>query len=232
MLMSLVAMSVMAPSSSSFSSDFSTSPWCSQTLRSLARERGGGEAEDGRIEMILGPMFAGKSTELMRRMRRHKLANLQCIIIKYEKDLRHGEGLDKLATHDNHRVAAVPCSRLYDLFKEASNMDVIGIDEAQFYPDLVAFCEELAEMGKIIILSALDGDFRREPFGAVTSLVPKAESIIKLTAVCKLCHREASFTRRTTADVALEAIGGEEMYMPTCRKCFRAPLPSRETGGE
>ncbi|EKX33348.1 hypothetical protein GUITHDRAFT_158919 [Guillardia theta CCMP2712] len=182
--------------------------------------------------MILGPMFAGKSTELMRRMRRHKLANLQCIIIKYEKDLRHGEGLDKLATHDNHRVAAVPCSRLYDLFKEASSMDVIGIDEAQFYPDLVAFCEELAEMGKIIILSALDGDFRREPFGAVTSLVPKAESIIKLTAVCKLCHQEASFTRRTTADVALEAIGGEEMYMPTCRKCFRAPLPSRETGGE
>lgn len=138
--------------------------------------------------------------------------------------------------------------------------DVVGIDEAQFYPDLIEVCESLADMGvvrpesmqqtppaaledlrlrkrgdavggsvmgarvQVVILSALDGTFQREPFGSVLTLMPRAERITKLSAVCKLCCKEASFTRRTTADTALEAIGGAEMYMPTCRRCFTAPL--------
>jgi hypothetical protein len=116
-----------------------------------------GHDEGGRIEMIVGPMFAGKSTELMRRIRRHKLAYRRCVVIKYAKDMRHGEPETELATHDNHRIKAVPCTKLYDVWNEARDSDVIGIDEAQFYPDLIKFCDEMADAGKIIIICALDG---------------------------------------------------------------------------
>ena len=183
--------------------------------------------EGGRIEMIVGPMFAGKSTELMRRIRRHKLAYRRCVVIKYAKDQRHGENATELSTHDNLRIKAVPCTKLYDAWNEARNSDVIGIDEAQFYPDLIQFCDEMADAGKIIILGALDGDFRREPFGSVLQLAPRAESVTKLSAVCRICGREAAFTRRLTSETALEAIGGAEMYMPTCRKCFTIDLPAQ-----
>ena len=103
-----------------------------------------GQDDGGRIELIVGPMFAGKSTELMRRIRRHKLAYRRCVVIKYAKDLRHGESETELATHDNHRIKAVPCTKLYDAWNEARDSDVIGIDEAQFYPDLIKFCDEMA----------------------------------------------------------------------------------------
>ena len=193
--------------------------------------RGGGldgelDGHCGRIEMIVGPMFAGKSTELMRRIRRHKLAYRRCVVIKYAKDQRHGEPETELSTHDNNRIKALPCTQLYDAWNEARESDVIGIDEAQFYPDLIKFCEEMADAGKIIILAALDGDFQRNPFGAVLQLAPRAESMTKLSAVCRVCGREASFTRRTTDNTETEAIGGAEMYMPTCRKCFRCALPA------
>lgn len=178
--------------------------------------------------MILGPMFAGKSTELMRRIRRHRLANRRCVLIKYSKDVRHGEGRDELSTHDNYRLKAIPTQTLFDVVEEVKDAEVVGIDEAQFYPDLVAFSEQLASQGKIVILAALDATFRREPFGCVGELLPRAECVTKLSAVCRLCRREASFTRRTTEETALEAIGGAEMYMPTCRKCFDAPLPPKE----
>ncbi|KAJ1490894.1 thymidine kinase, partial [Baffinella frigidus] len=133
-----------------------------------------------------GPMFAGKSTELMRRIRRHKLASRKCIVIKYALDVRHGEAIDELATHDNNRIPARPCSRLADVLDEMKDADVVGIDEAQFYPDLVDVCEELANLGKVVILSALDGTFQKEPFGPVLTLLPRAESITKLSAVCKV----------------------------------------------
>ena len=96
--------------------------------------------ECGRIEMIVGPMFAGKSTELMRRIRRHKLAYKRCLVIKYARDQRHGEKETELSTHDNNRISAVPCNNLYDAITEARDSDVIGIDEAQFYPDLIKVC--------------------------------------------------------------------------------------------
>ena len=115
------------------------------------------EAPCGRIEMIVGPMFAGKSTELMRRIRRHELAYRRCVVIKYAKDQRHGEGETQLATHDNHRIRAVPCTKLSEAWSHARDSDVIGVDEAQFYPDLIQFCDEMADAGKIVILAALDG---------------------------------------------------------------------------
>src|SRR5690348_9043635 len=89
---------------------------------------------------------------------------------------------------------------------------------AQF-PDLVEFCEKMADMGKTVIVAALDGTFQRKPFGNVLNLVPLAESVCKLNAVCMLCQKDAAFTKRTVQDTALEVIGGADKYVAVCRAC-------------
>ena len=96
---------------------------------------------------------------------------------------------------------------------------MIGIDEGQFFPDLVEFCEAMANYGKIVIVAALDGTFQMKPFGNVLDLIAVAESVVKLNAVCMLCHRTASFTRRLGTETKVELIGGSDMYISTCRKC-------------
>eukprot|EP00796_Vickermania_ingenoplastis_P010067 gene10067-7037_t len=174
----------------------------------------------GRIELIIGPMFAGKTTELMRRIRREIYARRSCFVIKYVKDTRYSA--EAVASHDQAKLkvhAAV--SRLCDVGDTWEQFDVIGIDEGQFFPDLLPFASRAADAGKTVIVSALDGDYRRQPFGQVCSLVPYCETIDKLTAVCMVCHKcPGSFTRRTINSDEQELIGGAEMYVAACRDCF------------
>lgn len=174
----------------------------------------------GRIELIIGPMFAGKTTELMRRIRREIYARRSCFVIKYDKDTRYSA--EAMASHDQAKLkvhAAV--SRLSDVADRWMAFDVIGIDEGQFFPDLLSFASRAADAGKTVIVSALDGDYRRQPFGQVCSLIPFCEAIDKLTAVCMVCHRApGSFTRRTVSAEEQELIGGAEMYVAACRECF------------
>lgn len=142
-------------------------------------------------------------------------------MVKYAKDDRYSE--DCAATHDQQTWEALPCVDLKSL-KEAYHYEVIGIDEGQFFADLVEFCEEMANAGKIVIVAALDGTFQRKPFGRVIELIPMAESVVKLTAVCMMCHGSASFTRRLGSETQVELIGGADKYISVCRKCFvRSP---------
>ena len=98
---------------------------------------------------------------------------------------------------------------------------MIGIDEGQFFPDIVEFSETMANLGKVVIISALDGTFQRKKFNQILELVPLAECVMKLNAVCMMCAGEAAFTKRIkTNDNRLEVIGGTEMYMAACRECF------------
>ena len=99
---------------------------------------------------------------------------------------------------------------------------MIGIDEGQFFPDLVEFTEKVANLGKIVIVAALDATFQRKVFGPVLDLIPLAESVVKLTSVCMLCHQSASFTRRLGSEQQVELIGGADKYLSVCRKCFFA----------
>lgn len=117
-------------------------------------------------------------------------------------------------------MEAVPATTLYDV-QGIQEADCIGIDEGQFFPDLVQFCEEMANKGKVLVIAALDGTFQRKPFGSVLDLVPMAEDVIKLSAVCMQCHRPASFTKRTVNDTAVEVIGGADKYISVCRSCFQ-----------
>lgn len=163
-------------------------------------------------------MYAGKSTELMRRINRLKIAGKNCLMIKYSRDVRYSE--TDVATHDRQFYAAYPCERLSEASSRVSLYDCIGIDEGQFFPDIVRFCDKLASSGKIVIVAALDGNFMREPFGNILKLVPKAESVIKLTAVCMKCNLDASFSQKIAGDKSkTEDIGGKDKYISTCRRC-------------
>ncbi|XP_043570869.1 thymidine kinase, cytosolic isoform X1 [Chiloscyllium plagiosum] len=174
----------------------------------------------GQIQIIFGPMFSGKSTELMRRVRRFQIAQYQCLVVKYAKDIRYSK--EDLATHDKFTMQAVPATKLSEITQEALKSAVIGIDEGQFFPDCVEFAEEMANKGKTVIVAALDGTFQRKAFGNILNLVPLAESVVKLSAVCMECYREAAYTKRLGSEKEVEVIGGTDMYRATCRRCYFA----------
>lgn len=179
----------------------------------------------GRLELIIGPMFAGKTTELMRRVKREIHARKTCFVIKYSKDTRYND--EHVASHDRSTLKAnASVSSLADVGDRWMSFEVIAIDEGQFYPDLIDFATKAADSGKIVIISALDGDYLRKPFGSICEIVPMCESVDKLTAVCMMCHEApAHFTRRTVQSCQQELIGGAEMYIATCRRCFNDPVP-------
>jgi len=180
--------------------------------RSLSHMNGMGE-----IQLILGPMFSGKTTELLRRMRRYQIARRKCVLIKYVGDTRYDNG-PCVVTHDQEKQEAFATKHLSDV--ETDSFDVIGVDEGQFYPDLVSFCESMANRGKIVIVAGLDGSYLRRPFPTIADLIPLSESIVKLSAICMKCSESAAFTSRLTNETGSEVIGGSDKYMATCRKCF------------
>lgn len=177
---------------------------------------------DGSIEIIIGPMFCGKSTELIRRIRRYEVGKFKCLCIKYEKDVRYEELTASgrhIKTHDQEAYPAITTMTLHDVMDVATTYDVIGIDEAQFFNDLVDFCEQLSNKGKKVVVAGLDGDFLRRSFGRICELIPLAEDVIKLKAICIDCNKDASFTKRLVDNQDLELIGGAKIYKPTCRSC-------------
>ncbi|KAK3705178.1 hypothetical protein QZH41_013974 [Actinostola sp. cb2023] len=172
----------------------------------------------GQIQVIFGPMFSGKTTELLRRIKRYQVANHRCLVVKYDMDTRYN--INGIATHDRQTLAATACSVLYSIKKQALKSSVIGIDEGQFFPDVVEFAEEMASEGKTVIIAALDGTFQRKAFGNILNLVPIAESVVKLNAVCMNCYKDAAFTKRLGQDKRVEVIGGSDKYMSVCRDCY------------
>uniref|UniRef100_A0A8C3SHN6 Thymidine kinase n=1 Tax=Chelydra serpentina TaxID=8475 RepID=A0A8C3SHN6_CHESE len=179
----------------------------------------------GQIQVIFGPMFSGKSTELMRRVRRFQIAQYKCLVIKYAKDTRYCT--DGVSTHDRNTMEALSACYLRDVHQEALGSAVIGIDEGQFFPDIVEFCETMANAGKTVIVAALDGTFQRKAFGSILNLVPLAESVVKLNAVCMECYREASYTKRLGAEREVEVIGGSDKYHSVCRVCYFRKRPQQ-----
>lgn len=173
---------------------------------------------DGEIQLIIGPMFSGKSTELLRRIRRYDIAKKSCLLVKHAKDNRYDE--EFVTTHDFQKTRAISTESLEKIYNLLINYQVIGIDEGQFFPDILETSERLANQGKIVIIAALDSTFQRKPFNKICELIPLCETVIKLNAVCSECYQSASFTKRTTDEKEIEVVGGIEKYKPVCRKCF------------
>jgi thymidine kinase len=189
-------------------------------------------------------MFSGKTSMMMQRIERYKVAGKRCVVIKYADDTRYDT--EKCATHNKHTCDAVAAKRLSSVNfacagKEGGGSgscpDVIGIDEGQFFPDIVKYCNDIwAERdGKIVIVAALDGDWNRKPFQHIMNLIPYCEIVVKLDAVCMGCNaiNGAAFSaRRVTAPPIGECqidIGGEEKYEALCRQCYCA---SKIVGGK
>lgn len=175
------------------------------------------------IHLIMGPMFSGKTTELLRRMDRFNYASKKILLIKRDIDTRYGSN-GECRTHCGSRSASALCcgeNGLMTIMPHVVSLaDVVGIDEGQFFTDLSTFCKALAMMGKTVIISALDGDFKRKGFKSILELIPYCDEVTKLTAVCS-CGRDAIFTgKKGVATDALIEVGGSNMYTALCRHCY------------
>ncbi|KAI9109068.1 hypothetical protein K1719_020023 [Acacia pycnantha] len=188
----------------------------------------------GEVHVIVGPMFAGKTTSLLRRVKSEAENGRNVAMIKSSKDTRYA--IDSVVSHDGIKF---PCWALPDLssfrakYGEDSyeKLDVIGIDEAQFFDDLYDFCCKAADNdGKIVIVAGLDGDYLRRNFGSVLHIIPLADTVTKLTARCDLCGKRAFFTWRKTQETQTELIGGADVYMPVCRFHYVNGQIAMETG--
>jgi len=184
--------------------------------------------EGGKIKLIIGPMFSGKSTRLIETVRKYSYKNKKTVVIKFIGDKRYDE--NQIVTHDLVKYDSLVCLHLTEKKEILKEYDVIGIDEGQFFADLVEVCEELALMGKIVLIAALNGDFRMEPFPVIQRIIAKADKIKLLKAYCFNCHKDAKFSLRIVQSNETVLIGAGEAYKPACRECHVYFSKQREKG--
>jgi thymidine kinase len=176
------------------------------------------------MEVITGPMFSGKSEELIRRLKRAQIARLRIASFKPEIDLRYKR--DAISSHSAQTIEAVAVrdvDRLRAvLFPALDTVDVVGVDEAQFFDEsLVGLAMELVEAGKRVVLAGLDTTFAGEPFPPMPALMAIADEVVKLSAVCMVCGAPAIHTQRLGSNQQLVMVGAAGVYEARCRACFR-----------
>jgi thymidine kinase len=172
----------------------------------------------GWIEVICGSMFSGKTEELIRRLKRVKIANLKVEIFKPGIDTRYDE--TKVVSHDSNAIQSTPLSNSQEILLLAQDVDVVGVDEAQFFDDEIAnVCEILAMKGVRVIVAGLDMDYLGKPFGQMPNLLAKADYITKLHAICVQCGNIANISYRKTEQEGQVLVGEKDIYEPRCRIC-------------
>jgi thymidine kinase len=173
----------------------------------------------GSIEVICGSMFSGKTEELMRRLKRAKIARLSVGIFSPKADTRYSE--DSLVSHNANSIPAMPVSKASSILAPGRQVQVVGIDEAQFFDDeLPAVCNQLANEGVRVIVAGLDMDFAGKPFGPMPQIMAMAESVTKLYAVCVKCGAPALYSYRLVPEDGQFLLGEKESYEPRCRQCY------------
>jgi thymidine kinase len=173
----------------------------------------------GWIEVICGSMFSGKTEELIRRLKRAKIANLKVEIFKPDVDLRYD--VEKIVSHDENTITSTPISNSQKILLLAQDVDVIGIDEAQFFDaELPNVCDELALRGTRVIVAGLDMDYLGNPFGQIPFILAKADYITKLHAICVKCGNIANYSYRKIPNEDKILIGEKDVYEPRCRICY------------
>ena len=178
-----------------------------------------GNADGGRIEVICGSMFSGKTEELIRRLRRAKFARQRVEIFKPVVDVRYSDV--NVVSHDENSIPSTPVESAQNILLLASNVQVVGIDEAQFFDDgLVDVCNQLANSGVRVIVAGLDMDYLGKPFGPMPKLMAIADDVLKVHAVCVRCGALAQFSHRLAKTDKLVLLGETESYEPLCRRCF------------
>ena len=176
---------------------------------------------NGIIEVICGPMFSGKTEELIRRLVRAQIAKKTVNIYKHSTDNRYSE--DYIVSHNKNRIKCHSVKNTDQILKLSKNIDIIGIDETQFFNEsIINTCNQLANYGKRIIIAGLDRDYKAIPFGPMANLLAHADRITKLNAICIVCGNEASFSQRLTNDDSQILVGESEKYEARCRNCYES----------
>jgi thymidine kinase len=184
----------------------------------------GGEARrPGRIEVVCGSMFSGKTEELIRRMRRAEFAKQKVEIFKPSIDTRYSD--EDVVSHDQHAIPSTPIDSSASILLLTSDIDVVGIDEAQFFDmGIVDVCNELANRGVRVIVAGLDMDFRGVPFGPMPALCAIADDVTKVHAICVKCGNLAYVSHRTVSDERRVLLGETQEYEPLCRECYQKAI--------
>src|ERR1044071_5521087 len=173
----------------------------------------------GWVEVICGSMFSGKTEELIRRLKRVRIANMKVEIFKPSIDLRYDE--NSIVSHDTNTVLSTPIDNSQKILLMAQDADVIGIDEAQFFDDQLPYvCDELAYRGIRVIVAGLDMDYLGKPFGQMPYILAKADYVTKLHAICVKCGNIANYSYRKIPNEDQAMLGGMDVYEPRCRVCY------------
>ncbi|MCD6366482.1 MAG: thymidine kinase [Bacteroidales bacterium] len=177
------------------------------------------EQKKGWIEVVCGSMFSGKTEELIRRMRRAQIAKLKVEIFKPVIDTRYSE--EDVVSHNENAIHSTPVDSPGNILLLANDVNVVGIDEAQFFDEsIVDVCNELANQGIRVIVAGLDMDYLGKPFGPMPKLMAIAEYVTKVHAICVRCGDLAQHSYRKTQSDDLVMLGEQQEYEPLCRKCF------------
>ena len=185
------------------------------------------ESQKGWIEVITGSMFSGKTEELLRRLKRARIANQRVEIFKPKIDIRYSD--EQVVSHDRNTIHSTPVDSSGNILLLTGNVDVVGIDEAQFFDKgLSKVCTTLANQGIRVIVAGLDMDFKGEPFGPIPDLLAVAEYVTKVHAICMRCGDLAQFSHRLTSDEKTIMLGEKEEYEPLCRACFTEAMKKQK----
>jgi thymidine kinase len=188
-------------------------------LENSIRETG----KRGSIEVITGSMFSGKTEELIRRLRRAQFAGLKVEIFKPSLDKRYSE--TRVVSHDDKSIISTPVDNPSAILLLAGEVDVVGIDEAQFFDiSIVEVCNKLADDGIRVLIAGLDMDFMGKPFGPMPALLSIAEYVTKVHAICMRCGNLANYSFRKSEDSQVVLLGEKNLYEPLCRDCFNNAL--------
>ena len=175
--------------------------------------------KSGWIEVICGPMFSGKTEELIRRLKRAVIAKKRILVFKPKIDNRYSDKF--VVSHNNNTIESIIVENEDDIIKLSKNINIIGIDEIQFFnKKIIKVCITLANRGKRVIVSGLDKDFNGIPFGIMPDILCESEYISKLNAICNICGDYAFFTRRISKDKKQILLGELDKYEANCRSCF------------
>jgi thymidine kinase len=178
-----------------------------------------GSKRRGWIEVVCGSMFSGKTEELIRRLKRAKFAKQRVEIFKPHVDTRYS--VEEVVSHDSNSIPSTPVTSSGNILLLVSDVDVVGIDEAQFFDNnLVDVCNKLADQGIRVIVAGLDMDFRGKPFGPIPHIMACAEHVTKVHAICVKCGNLAQYSHRLTDTDKLVLLGETDAYEPLCRTCF------------
>lgn len=178
-----------------------------------------GAHKKGWIEVICGSMFSGKTEELIRRLKRAQFAKQKIEIFKPQIDTRYHE--ENVVSHQGNEILSTPVSSSSTILLLANDVDVIGIDEAQFFDlELINVCNQLANSGVRVIVAGLDMDYKGNPFGPMPGLLASAEYVTKVHAICMNCGGLAHISHRKTEETNLVLLGETDSYEPLCRDCF------------